>query len=66
MEKTLEIEGMTCEHCKARVKSALEGIEGITHADVNLDTGKAKIQMQREVADSIIEEAIEDAGYELA
>ncbi|EFI84618.1 heavy-metal-associated domain-containing protein [Listeria grayi] len=65
MEKVLEIEGMTCAHCVARVKSALEGVAGVTSAEVDLESGTAKLHLQAAVTDDVLEGAVEDAGYEI-
>ncbi len=36
MTKTLQIEGMSCEHCARKVKVALEEIAGVTRADTHV------------------------------
>lgn len=63
-ETELKIEGMMCEHCKAHVAKALNGLEG-AEAEVNLDAGTAVVRSQEEIADDVFKAAIEDAGYEL-
>ncbi len=40
----LTIEGMTCGHCVANVKAALEAVSGVTRADVDLKPGKARVE----------------------
>ncbi|MCR4955185.1 MAG: heavy metal translocating P-type ATPase [Lachnospiraceae bacterium] len=62
MTKEVKIQGMMCEHCEARVKKVLEGLEGVTAADVNKDTG-AVLTLASDVSDDTIKAAIEDAGY---
>ena len=37
MKKKILIEGMSCEHCVAHVKDALEGIDGVASVLVNLE-----------------------------
>ena len=32
MEKTITVNGMKCEHCKATVESALKALEGVKRA----------------------------------
>ena len=44
MKKTISIEGMSCNHCVAHVKEALEGLEGVTSVKVNLDKKCASIK----------------------
>lgn len=64
MEKTLNVEGMMCQHCVAHVKNALEGIDGVTAADVNLDEKRATVSLAQDVADDTLVGAVVDAGYE--
>lgn len=64
MEKTLQIEGMMCQHCVAHAKKALEEIDGVSSADVYLEEKKAIVQLSSDVADEILIAAIVDAGYE--
>ncbi|MBQ9687526.1 MAG: heavy metal translocating P-type ATPase [Oscillospiraceae bacterium] len=43
MTKTLKIEGMMCTHCEARVKKALEAVEGVESAVVSHESGTAVV-----------------------
>ncbi|PJI08423.1 MULTISPECIES: heavy-metal-associated domain-containing protein [Clostridium] len=61
MAKRISVEGMSCEHCAAHVKEALEGI-GANNVKVNLKKKSALIS--NDVEDEKIKAAIEDAGYE--
>lgn len=36
---TLKVEGMMCGHCEARVKKALEEIDGVVSAEVSHEKG---------------------------
>ena len=62
MEKTIRIDGMSCSHCSARVEKALNAIDGVS-ATVNLEEKTATLTLETEVADSVISEAVEDAGF---
>ena len=64
MEKKLSVEGMMCQHCVAHVKKALEGIEGVEEAVVDLDSNRATAKLSADVADQVLVDAIVDAGYE--
>lgn len=64
MNKTIKIEGMSCEKCVAHVKDALEEISGIEKVTVDLKEGKAIIE-GNEVSDEVIKEVIEDEGYDV-
>ena len=63
MEKILNVEGMSCNHCTATVKKALEGIDGVKEADVSLEEKNAKVELDKDVADEALVKAVEDAGY---
>ncbi len=64
MEKKLSVEGMMCQHCVAHVKKALEGIEGVEEAVVDLDSNSATAKLSADVVDQVLIDAIVDAGYE--
>ena len=63
MEKVIYIEGMTCNHCSARVEKYLNQIEGVT-AHVDLEGKKATVSSTKEISDEILKEAVTEAGYE--
>lgn len=63
MEKILNVEGMSCNHCTATVKKALEGIDGVKEADVSLEGKNAKVELDKDVADEALVKAVEEAGY---
>ena len=65
MEKTLHVEGMMCEHCVKRVKKALEGVEGVEEAVVDLDAGTATAKLSHDVPDEALKAAVVDADYEV-
>ena len=64
MNKTIKIEGMSCEKCVAHVKDALEEVSGIEKVTVDLKEGKAVIE-GNDVSDEVIKEVIEDEGYDV-
>ena len=57
---TLTVNGMTCPHCVARVEKAILSVDRVTAANVQLETGQARVTggTRHEVI-----EAIEAAGY---
>lgn len=65
MEKKLMVEGMMCQHCVAHVKKALEGVDGVVEAVVDLDAKSAVAKLSRDVADEVLTAAVVDAGYEV-
>lgn len=62
-KKTIMIEGMQCNHCKASVEKALEAIEGVTNVEVNLENKTAIIEATKDISDNKIREVVEEAGY---
>ena len=62
-ETTLQIEGMTCASCVARVERALLKVPGVTGAVVNLATERATVQALATVPAAALKAAIEKAGY---
>lgn len=64
MEKKLNVEGMSCQHCVAHVTQALEAVEGVSKATVSLDEKSAVVELSSDVADSVLVDAVVQAGYE--
>lgn len=60
--KTMNIEGMMCAHCQAHVEKALNEIDGVK-ATVDLKNNCAHIELTKDVDESILKKAVEDAGY---
>ena len=63
MQKTMKIEGMMCQHCEARVKKALEKIEGVESAVASHEAGTAVVTLSQPVEDSVLKEAVEAQDY---
>lgn len=59
----LDIEGMTCASCVARVEKRLQRVPGVAAA-VNLATESAKVEAPADVADDQLVEAVKAAGYD--
>lgn len=66
MERTLHVEGMMCQHCVAHVKKALEAVEGVEEALVDLDAKTATAKLSGGASDEALKEAVVEAGYEVA
>ncbi|PAV28717.1 copper-binding protein [Virgibacillus profundi] len=67
MEKTLNVQGMTCGHCKMSVEGALNKLDGVAAAEVNLDAGNVDITFdESKVNVDAMKEAIEDQGYDVS
>lgn len=59
----LDISGMTCAACSARVAKALSRVDGVADAEVNLALERANIELTGEVTAGKLIEAVEKAGY---
>ena len=65
MTKTLKVEGMMCPHCEARVKKALEAVEGVESAVADHTAGTAVVTLKAAVADDILVQAVEAQDYKV-
>lgn len=63
-KKTIEISGMTCERCAMNVTKMLNQIDGV-RADVSLSEGNAVVSYDRDVAEDVLKNAVEKAGYKV-
>lgn len=60
----LKITGMTCGHCQAAVKSALESVAGVRAVHVDLENGYAKIEGIADIDMMLLVAAVEAEGYQ--
>ena len=63
MTKTMKIEGMMCPHCEARVKKALEAIDGVTEAVPSHESNTAVVTLSKDVANEVLKAAVEAQDY---
>jgi len=64
MERVINVEGMTCIHCKMTVEKALKNINGVSNANVNLDKNQVVvIYNEAEVNFEQMKETIINKGY---
>lgn len=61
-ESTFAVRGMTCENCVKHVTKAIEGVEGVEAAEVDLQTGRARVLGLDYDAEAIVA-AVTEAGY---
>ena len=60
---TLSVGGMTCASCVHHVESALDGVDGVVSARVNLATERATVEYTPAAGIGDLRHAVEDAGY---
>ncbi|MCA9835040.1 MAG: copper-translocating P-type ATPase [Thermomicrobiales bacterium] len=61
---TFDVEGMTCASCVNRVEKALNKLDGVQSAAVNLATETATVTAAESVTPEALATAVEQAGYE--
>lgn len=59
----LSIDGMSCDHCTARVQKALEAADGVTAVTVRLEPGGATIEGEALDPETLVA-IVEETGYE--
>ena len=64
-KKTMDIEGMMCPHCEARVKKALEEAGDVTVIEISHEKNLAVLEAGPDVSDEALKKAVTDAGYEV-
>jgi copper chaperone len=66
MTITLNVQGMTCGHCKAAVTNALKELDGVKHVEVHLQEGTVDVDYdETKVSVEKLKEAIEEQGYDV-
>lgn len=63
MEKIMNIEGMMCGHCEARVKKCLENLPEVKEAVVSHEKGTAVVELNGEISDEVLKKTVEDQDY---
>ncbi len=64
MKVIVNVNGMNCNHCKMAVEKALNTVDGVVSAEVNLEAKNASVTLSKEVADSDLMNVINEAGFE--
>lgn len=73
MNQTFNIDGMTCNNCKASVEKYLNDLPHISHVSIDLAKGEAEITMDKHLAAEVLQNALpekftvtkKDGGNEL-
>lgn len=63
-QKNFKVEGMHCEHCKARVEEVVNDIQGVS-GSVNLKKRILTVSYAEDVDDELIKSKIERVGYKV-
>ena len=63
---TLEVYGMTCDHCVETIKGALNKIIGLNLIEINLDKSQVKVEFDESYTNiKILSEEIIALGFEV-
>jgi copper chaperone len=66
MTTTLQVQGMTCNHCKMAVTNALQELEGVNRVEVHLEKGTVDVDFdETKVTLDKLKQAIEEQGYDV-
>jgi copper chaperone len=68
LTNVINVEGMSCDHCKHSIEKALNGLEnGVTSSEVSfMANGNVEVEFdENQVAFNDFKEAIEDQGYDV-
>lgn len=59
----IDVQGMSCQHCVAKITAALTGVPGVEAANVDLPTGKARVTLATAVSAATLLAAVRQAGF---
>lgn len=65
IHRTIDVDGMTCEHCVANVVRALEKVDGVAVAAASLEKQSAQAGLNKDIPDEVLRDAINRAGYKV-
>ncbi len=65
-ERTFNVAGMSCVHCKAAVEEELSALSGVERANADFERGTVEVAYDEDrVGTEDIRGAVEEAGYAL-
>jgi len=59
----MEVGGMTCEHCVARVSKFIKSVNGVTGVNTSLKENISYITAKDDTPVEALKSAVEEAGY---
>ena len=62
---TIQIDGMTCEHCVRAVTEELLALDSVRSVEVDLSSGTASLHSDGPVSNDDLATAVDEAGYRL-
>ncbi|ADU30644.1 copper chaperone CopZ [Evansella cellulosilytica] len=65
-KEVIQVNGMTCGHCKSAVEGALKSVDGVVSAEVNLEENNVTVQFEdSKVSLDKLKSEIDDQGYDV-
>lgn len=64
-ETIIKVNGMSCSGCENRIQNALKNIQGVENVVANHKLGTVTISCNNEISISLLEEKIEDIGFDV-
>ena len=62
---TYTVSGMTCSHCALSVTEEITSIPGVSDVQVHLASGRVTVAAETALDQSLVRNAVEEAGYQL-
>lgn len=67
VQRTFNVEGMSCAHCKVAVEEELNALPGVERSSADFEQGTVEVRYdESRVTTGDIERAVKEAGYTLA
>ncbi len=63
--EVLNVQGMSCDHCKMAVTRAVSALTGVAEVDVSLEQARVVVNHDGSVQLDSIRQAIEGQGYQV-
>lgn len=64
LNTVISVEGMHCNHCKAKVEATLKSLKGVKKFDVSLETASASVvYAEGKITPDEIASAVTNAGF---
>ncbi len=61
----VRVDGMTCAHCNMAIEGAVAQIDGVTAVRADFTTGSVEVDVDGELNESAVRDAIAEEGYEV-
>ncbi|MBA1276825.1 MULTISPECIES: heavy-metal-associated domain-containing protein [Pseudomonadaceae] len=61
--QTFNVQGMTCAHCERAVTNAIQALDA--QARVRIDRQSGVVEVEGDLSESAIREAVEQEGYQV-